>query len=302
MPSPIIRMLISAVSLLIDTRSAPLSALDATQDQTANIEFIGCPLKKAYPSGEKIYARNIWDMITFRGKIYLGGGNSSNVGPAINAGPVPLFSLNPHTGVFVLEHIVQEEQIDQMYTFDDQLYIPGHDPKAGWDLGNFYRLEQDGKWRQIRTLPGGIHNYTMAWDGERLFAGLGTNAGAMIATSQDKGSTWTTTKMPGGRVYSIFTINRKFYAAGRLMKFPKDRPRRAEDELSQLYVLDENGSFTPSKRFKLDDLFPDTIMEDPVARLDAAGKKFYNVTMAKIVKPLTIGTNRASATIASAWR
>lgn len=39
-----------------------------------NDGLIGNPYKADYPEGEQIYARNIWDMQLYKGKIYLGAG------------------------------------------------------------------------------------------------------------------------------------------------------------------------------------------------------------------------------------
>jgi hypothetical protein len=42
----------------------------------------------------------------------------------------------PETGKFQREFIVEEEQIDRYDVFDDTLYLPGHDPRQSWQLGN----------------------------------------------------------------------------------------------------------------------------------------------------------------------
>ena len=61
-------------------------------------------------------------------KIYLGYGNSSNKGPAPNAGPVRVIAYHPQTGCFETEFTVDEEQIDRYRVIEGQLFIPGHDP------------------------------------------------------------------------------------------------------------------------------------------------------------------------------
>lgn len=57
-------------------------AAPAAVDVSSSIAVLGSPFKKA------AYARNVWDMQLFGGKIYLGHGNSSNNAPSPNAGPV----------------------------------------------------------------------------------------------------------------------------------------------------------------------------------------------------------------------
>lgn len=63
---------------VIGTGEAALAAVDVS----SSITVLGSPFKKA------AYARNVWDMQLFGGKIYLGHGNSSNNAPSPNAGPV----------------------------------------------------------------------------------------------------------------------------------------------------------------------------------------------------------------------
>ncbi len=256
----------------------------APPDVTKKLELLGNPYKKKYKSGQRIYARNIWDMMSFKGKLYLGGGNSSNTGPGRNAGPVPIISYDPKSGKFTQEYVVKDEQIDLIYNFDGQLYVPGHDPKESWNLGNFYRLEADGKWQKHRNLPGGIHNYAMAWDGKRLFAGLGTKKGAIVAVSEDKGKTWTTNKMTGGRVYSLLTIGDTVCAGSMILVMPKSSKRR-KYSYAPLYGY-KNGKFERLKDISSEDLLPDT---HPEPKKRAKDKRAPGYVVAKIVKPLTVG-------------
>ena len=75
-------------------------------------QYLGNPYMKQYKNGEGVYARNIWDMQLFEDKIYIGAGNSSNEGPAQNAGRVYVVSLDPKTAKFKYEFKIAEEQID----------------------------------------------------------------------------------------------------------------------------------------------------------------------------------------------
>lgn len=132
-------------------------------DVSSSITVLGSPFKKA------AYARNVWDMQLFGGKIYLGHGNSSNNAPVPNAGPVPIyywdlaqnkFSVqdvtytNPATGKVTTNVYVMDEQIDTFKVLNGELYIPGHDSRVpGWAYGNFYRLNGD-HWDQYMNIPG----------------------------------------------------------------------------------------------------------------------------------------------------
>ena len=133
------------------------------------LDWLGIPLGDRYSRRAWIYARNVWDLQAHEGRLYIGGGNSSNVGPATNAGPVPLVSYDPDTGGFVQESTVDDEQIDRFRVIAGRLHIPGHDPTESWDWGNDYVLGSTG-WEKRRTIPRAIHTYDLALAGGRLFA------------------------------------------------------------------------------------------------------------------------------------
>lgn len=61
-------------------------------DVTMHVESLDIPFAVRYPAGADIYARNVWDLQAFKGRIYVGGGNWDNKGPAPNAGPVPILA------------------------------------------------------------------------------------------------------------------------------------------------------------------------------------------------------------------
>ena len=103
-----------------------------------SFSVIGNPYIEKYKDGEEIYARNIWDMQLFDGKIYIGAGNSSNEGPAQNAGRIPVISIDTKTDKFSFEYEVAEEQIDLFKVYNNTLFIPGHDGTQKWEFGNIY--------------------------------------------------------------------------------------------------------------------------------------------------------------------
>ncbi|UCG58940.1 MAG: hypothetical protein JSU70_05395, partial [Phycisphaerales bacterium] len=135
----------------------------AGNDVTEHVENIGNPFsemrgsrlrrlyrlltQQKYRPGEWTYARNIWDMHVYDGRIYLGAGNSSDGGPVPNAGPVPIICYDPKREGFVREGTVRDEQIDAYCTHGGRLYIPGHDPMQSWDWGNLYCRQDDGRWK-----------------------------------------------------------------------------------------------------------------------------------------------------------
>lgn len=161
-------------------------------DVTDRMENLGSPLKAYYPDsfrkGSGAYARNIWTMGVFDGRIYLGCGNSSNGGPATGCGPVPIIAYDPRLKKFVEEWKAPDEQIDVVRVFSDgALYIPGHDPTENWKFGNFYRRRPGASatWEKVRTLPMGLHCYDMVEFDNRLVA-----CGYGIYESRDGGATF----------------------------------------------------------------------------------------------------------------
>ncbi len=159
------------------------------------------------------YARNVWDMQLWQGTLYMGHGNSSNRGPATNAGPIPIVAYDLATGRFETEFTVDEEQIDRFRIIGNRLYIPGHDPRDSWDLGNFYRLNEGG-WEKVRTIPLGIHTYDILAFHDTLFVAEGSKKGAMVSYSDDLGRTWKSVVLPGTpRAYTLFTLENILYVS-----------------------------------------------------------------------------------------
>lgn len=178
-------------------------------DLTEKIEKLGNPYSARYGESRGFrYARNIWVMFVYKDKIYLGGGNSSNGGPGVGAGPVPIIALDPKTKRFQTEWSVPDEQIDVYRVFSDGLlYIPGHDPQEDWKLGNFYRKKEDGSWEKVRTMPDGVHNYDMAeFDGRIFSAGYG------IYGSTNRGARMFKVGETFGRAYSFLPFKNALFA------------------------------------------------------------------------------------------
>lgn len=183
-------------------------------DLTDQVEYIGNPYLERYPADSQIYARNIWDMVSFNGKLYLGAGNSSNAGPAPNAGPVPIISYDPETDSFSTDFLVDEEQIDGFYVLEGKLYVPGHDPRENWRLGNFYSLSSGGIWEKHRTIPGAIHTFSLTVFDNKLFAALGTQNKKSVVVSKDHGLSWQQYEMGSAKVFDFLRVKNRLYAAG----------------------------------------------------------------------------------------
>ncbi len=183
----------------------------------SKVTYIGNPYQNIYKSGEHIYSRNIWDMQLYNGKIYIGAGNSSNIGPSINSGRVSVFSLNPITDKISFEYKVAEEQVNIFKVYDDILYIPGHDSTQKWEYGNFY-TKYNGTWKKYRTIPNALHVYDLVKKDRTIYVALGLNHSGAIAVSKDNGYNWEIIKTKNGRVYSLFILNNKIYIDKQISK------------------------------------------------------------------------------------
>ncbi|MBR2563113.1 MAG: hypothetical protein IKE29_00640 [Paenibacillus sp.] len=209
----------------VQVSNAPIQSVDVT----SKLELLGRPFNKS------AYANNVWDMQLYNGKIYLGHGNSSNMGPAQNAGPIPVIYFDTVNAQFQTQAVtnsspsvipstrmyVDEEQIDIYKVLNGKLYIPGHDSDGeSWEWGNFYRLDGD-EWIKYRNLPKGVHVYDLAYYQGKLFAALGTETKPTVLISLNDGETWQlfgTINSMGFRAYTLFQINGKLYASA--MMYP----------------------------------------------------------------------------------
>ncbi|MGD8778395.1 MAG: hypothetical protein PVH88_05480 [Ignavibacteria bacterium] len=243
------------------------------QEPTVKIEVLGDPLLSRYDTGELIYARNVWDLQLYKNKIYIGTGNSSNIGPAVNSGPVPLFSYDLQNGVFKEEFTVDDDQIDMIVLFGDSIYIPGHDPKESWELGNYYKIE-NGEWKKVRNIPGGIHNYSMVIYKDRMFAGLGltiTEKSYAVVVSSDRGKSWERKTLENCfRIYSFLIVDDVLYAIGIMPSegFRAHVKSKRDVRLANgIYQYDsEKGVFITRDDLSYKVLFPDTAIDTSLSK------------------------------------
>jgi len=157
-----------------------------------SLESLGNPFLSRYPTGLGVdYARTVWDMQVWNGRIYLGHGDTGS-----NAGPIDVWYYAPDQARLVSEFSVDDEQIGHYCPIGDSLLIPGYDAMESWDLGNLYVNEGTG-WQKLRTIPNAIHVYDLAMYENRLYAagsgqlpGSTTLDGGFIGVSDDGGWSW----------------------------------------------------------------------------------------------------------------
>jgi hypothetical protein len=202
----------------------------APPDVTAALVRLGNPFTVA-----SLYARNVWDMQAFGGAIHLGHGDSID-----NWGPIPLWQIDPATGALSSSFTTSDEQVDEFRVLNGELYVPGHDPREDFTLGNFYRLEPGG-WVKHRTIPHGLHTFDLAWHGGRLFAALGADSvpgHETLLVSDNRGLTWSPAGDELERIFGLFELGGALYAAPSVRRgyFPEAR---------QLWRLDD-AAFRPT--------------------------------------------------------
>lgn len=171
-------------------------SLVSTADATANggtVVNLGIPLGNTYTdTNPSAYARSVWGMENYEGKIYIGGGEY-NVNAGSTVTDPPVYSYDPATGTWTKEYAVNDEQISRFYVVNDTLYIAGMDPGEGAGTNGFYYYKQNGTWKSYTSVPYGTHMFDMLFTdgGKTVFAGLGTAEGvsARIAKSTDGGKT-----------------------------------------------------------------------------------------------------------------
>ncbi|HEX8695271.1 MAG TPA: hypothetical protein VF746_22860 [Longimicrobium sp.] len=133
-----------------------------------------------------------------------------------------LWSIDPATGRVAPGYRTDEEQVDAFRVLNGELYVPGTDPRGGWSLGNFYRLER-GAWVKHRTLPHALHTFDLAWHRGRLFAAVGGGGRpgqATLLASADRGRTWSAATGEVRRMLVLFEHGGELYAAPRLRTDP----------------------------------------------------------------------------------
>ncbi|HWP97011.1 MAG TPA: hypothetical protein VN426_09170 [Syntrophomonadaceae bacterium] len=188
------------------------------------------------------YARNVWDMQLFDGKVYLGYGDAVS-----DAGPIPIIYYDPQSGKFVNQFTVDEEQVDVYRIMDGKLSIPGTDATESWSYGNFYTLN-NGNWDKHRTIPITSHVYDIAFFKGKIYAAVESQshdaslpADIALTASGDGGMTWTS-QMPkdssfftcGGCVgRTLFEFNGKLYCVGTLT------PGYNTDSNNKVLVVDD---------------------------------------------------------------
>lgn len=142
----------------------------AVPDAAGSLEVIGLP-DYASKAPTPVFARNPWDMISFQGRIYVGGGDSDNGdkdGASSNPGNVYIISFAPGQKSFRYEGTqgsgdkrwIPSNQIDRFRVIQGQLWIPSHDPTVANDSPQLFRRDGDSTWTRLEGPDQGGNKHT----------------------------------------------------------------------------------------------------------------------------------------------
>lgn len=142
-------------------------------------ENLGIPGLLRYPNNSNYYyARNIWDMKSKDGKLFISMGDYGT-----NTGSVPMYYYTNDTGTPKLSnHLgpsgtvvdgLSSEEIKRMFVIDGELYAVSTDP-LGMNQGSYYKYNNStDTWTDYYNLPYTIHCYDMVeYDGKIFFGGM----------------------------------------------------------------------------------------------------------------------------------
>lgn len=270
---------ISQRPVLAQTLQLPAAPADAPAPAwllpaaRSTLTILGNPARDRYPDCQFANARNPWDLAEFAGRLYIGLGDAANSGPSPNAGPVPVLTYDPGQQGFIRESMLDEEEIARFVTLDDQLLIPGTDPRQSWDWGNLYRRDAAGHWTQYRTLPRTLHAYALVRRQQQLFAaisiteavpvGVGRERhGSAVAVSSDNGAHWRLLPLGGWRIFDFLEVGGELYASD-VFPGPRigdwlQREGRADYHAPLYQYDDQAGTFRRRPDLDASRMFPDT--------------------------------------------
>lgn len=149
---------------------------------------IGNPNLERFPNNDSKdrYARSVWDMHYYNGRVYIGSGDILR-----NRGPIDVWSFETKGKEvsFKKEITVDEEQVHRFIDYAGKLFIPGYDAQESWDFGNLY-IKDGGVWQKLRTIPHGLHICDVALFNRNLYVYMTSDGYSGILESCDMGQTW----------------------------------------------------------------------------------------------------------------
>ena len=166
-------------------------------------------------------ANYVWDVKIFDGKVFRGAGDYDQ-----NSGDTTFMAFDIQNSQWLDMGTATDEAIHRFTEINGKLYTPGIDSRdGGWELGNFYVLENDA-WKKVRNVPNGIHCFDMIGFGGKIYLGVATQTVTdTVAVSSDNGQSWSylplaaadgsafaTSNYEWSRTYAFVEYNGTFYA------------------------------------------------------------------------------------------
>ena len=172
----------------------------------ARSELVGDPLGAWRAAPAEAYARNLWDLQAFRGRLYLGYGDA-----VTNTGPTDVIAFDPDRRVFEREITVQEEAILLYRVLGDRLFMPGTDAVDS-DDGMLYVRDAAG-WTHL-ALPQAAHVLDVAVRGTDVCVVVqDRRVGGEVRCTADGGHTWRSDPTASWRAVSLFELGGTLYVS-----------------------------------------------------------------------------------------
>lgn len=178
---------------------------------------LGIPSSQRFTTG--VLARCVWDMKLWNGNLYIGGGDYGT-----NTGPTEIWAYSLNDNKWNLSGTVPDESVVRFSVINNNLIIPGVDPTASWEKGNYYKLE-NSSWQTYRVLPQAVHAFDIIEYNNAIIVGTGCEIEYYPALiSYDNGETfnhltfykdgnpYAVNEYEYSRTYELFNFNNELYA------------------------------------------------------------------------------------------
>jgi hypothetical protein len=200
--APLVKMALVSAGLVSMTSCRPCS--DELQ-----VEVVANPLGPWRADPTEAFARNIWDLQAWDGRLYMGYGDA-----VVNTGPTKVFAYDPASGEVVHETTVNEEAIFRYRVFDQRLYIPGTDAVDTRD-GSLYMRDDEG-WTAF-LLEDVVHAFDVRVLPDRTCVSVhDAPLGGAVLCSSDDGASWSRYSTESWRSRDFFDLGGRLYVSSQV--------------------------------------------------------------------------------------
>src|SRR3989344_5679405 len=135
--------------------------------------------------------KNIYDMVVYRDKLIIADATTLYITSDAFVHSYD-YQTNNVTQIYSYAEGMKEQGIENMYVFNDKLYIPGVDINdGGWDLVAIY-IYDGSTWTRKLTVPNDVHGFDMAYYKNKLYITISYNAQSIrLYESTNDGDSWT---------------------------------------------------------------------------------------------------------------